>query len=416
MQIEYKKLEELKPYENNPRQNDQAIDAVAKSIKEFGFKVPIIIDKNGIIVAGHTRYKSAIKLNLETVPVIVADDLTPKQIKAFRLADNKVSELAEWDFELLNAELNDLITDFNMTDFGFELPQIDNDIEVVEDEVEFEVPTRTKLGELYKLGRHRLLVGDSTNENQVKRLMNGATADLIVTDPPYNVNVEGKTNKKLKIQNDNISHFEEFLTAAFKPMFNALKFGGGYYIFHASTTQREFENAINACGLQVRCQLIWNKKSMVIGWADYQYKHEPIFYGWKEGANHFFTDDRTQTTVLEDKALDFKKMKKDELVKILEEIYSDKVSTTVISGINHDPISEHPTIKPLKLLARLIKNSSKQSELVLDLFGGSGSTICCCEQLNRTCYSMEIDPKYADVILNRWEKLTGQKAELIKEN
>ena len=221
----------------------------------------------------------------------------------------------------------------------------------------------------------------------------------------------------MKIENDNMSDasFDEFLIKAFHNLADSLKPGGAFYIWHASRTQRAFENALNEAGLNVRQQLIWNKNALILGRADYQWKHEPCFYGWKEGATHYFIDNRALTTVIEDETPDFKKMKKEDMVKLLEEIFADKVSTTVIDEKKPAVNDLHPTMKPLKLIARHITNSSKPGETVLDLFGGSGSTLMACEQLGRKCYTMEYDPRYVDAIIGRWEAYTGQKAELIKE-
>lgn len=412
MQIINRKLIDIKPYEKNPRKNDKAVKYVAESIREFGFKVPIVIDKEGVIVCGHTRFKAAKKLNYDEVPCVIADDLSDEQIKAYRLADNKVAEFSEWDFDLLGLELEDL-TDFNMSGFGFEdmledeLEKVEEDDFDLEDTIEEEPKSRP--GEIYQLGNHRLMCGDSTNAADVARLMDGAVADLVVTDPPYNVNYEGTAGK---IKNDNMSdgNFEEFLTAAFTNLKDALKPGGAFYIWYAIMKQQNFETSLHNAGIEHRQVLIWNKNTLVMGRQDYQWKHEPCLYGWKEGAAHYFIDDRTQTTVIEDARQDFKKMKKEELVKLLEDIFSDKVSTSIINEAKPSASELHPTMKPIKLFARLIKNSSKQGELVLDLFGGSGTTIMACEQLNRTAYTMEYDPRYVDAIIERWEQFTGEKA------
>lgn len=215
----------------------------------------------------------------------------------------------------------------------------------------------------------------------------------------------------MKIENDNMANdkFREFLDACFKNLFEALKEGGAFYIWHASRTQREFEEAINNAGATVRQQLIWNKNSLVLGRQDYQWKHEPCFYGWKDGATHYFVPERTNTTVIEDK-INLDEMKKEEMKKLLEEIYSDKIPTTVIDEHKPSKNEDHPTMKPVKLIAKQVQNSSRIGESILDLFGGSGTTLIACEQLNRKCYMMEYDPHYADVIIDRWEKLTGEKA------
>ena len=384
MEIKNLKLSELKPYENNPRINDEAVKYVAESIKEFGFKVPIVVDKNNIIVAGHTRYKASKQLGLEEVPCIVADDLTDEQIKAFRLADNKVGEIAEWDFKLLAEELQG-IDDIDMEAFGFEMPK--NEEEVEEDEYDVELPQepKSKLGRVYKLGRHRLMCGDSTKAEDVAKLMDGVKADMLLTDPPYNVAYEGGTKDKLKIKNDNMpdEKFRQFLVEAFTRANEVMKDGSVFYIWHADSEGYNFRGACFNIGWKVRQCLIWNKNSMVLGRQDYQWKHEPCLYGWKEGASHLWATDRKQTTVL-----DFDRPNRN---------------------------AEHPTMKPVKLFDYLIKNNTKSEDIVLDLFGGSGTTIIACEQNKRTGYVMELDPKYVDVIIDRWETLTGEKAELISK-
>lgn len=414
MKLIYMKVEDLIPYDRNPRINDHAVEAVAASIEEFGFKVPIIIDKDNEIVAGHTRIKAAKMLGMEEVPTIIADDLTDEQVKAFRIADNKTAELAEWDYEILMAEL-DLLEDIDMEQFGFDDLADILEPTAEEDGYELEVPDepRAKLGEVYQLGRHRLMCGDSTKKEDIDILMNGDKADLFLTDPPYNVDYVGGTKEALTMTNDNMGdrEYRKFLAEAFRAANAVMKAGAAFYIWHADTY-----NAKGACrdaGWTVRQCLIWNKNSLVMGRQDYHWKHEPCLYGWKEGAAHYFIDDRTQSTVYEDGIPEYKKMKKAELVELLDEIYSDKISTTVINEKKPHLSEEHPTMKPIKLLARLINNSTKRKWLTLDLFGGSGSTLIACEQLDRTCYMMELDPRYIDVIIDRWEKLTGQTAELL---
>lgn len=379
-------LKDLKPYENNPRKNDDAVKYVAESIKEFGFKVPIVIDKNNVIVAGHTRYKAAKKLKMSEVPCIIADDLTDEQIKAFRLADNKVAEKAEWDFDLLNAELDDII-DLDMELFGFEDALQDDAEEAVEDEFEVELPAepKSKLGDIYQLGNNRLMCGDSTVLEDVEKLMGGEQADMLLTDPPYNVNYEGKTKDKLKIKNDQMSNdnFRQFLTDAFSNADMVMKPGAVFYIWHADSEGYNFRGACFDAGWTVRQCLIWNKNSMVMGRQDYQWKHEPCLYGWKEGAGHLWASDRKQTTVI-----NFDKPTRNDM---------------------------HPTMKPIPLFDYQIKNNTKGGDVVLDLFGGSGTTIMACEQNGRRGYSMEYDPRYVDVIVDRWEKFTGAKAVLLNK-
>lgn len=409
------------PYENNPRINEPAIQAVANSIKEFGFKNPIIVDKNNVIIAGHTRLRAAKKLNLKEVPVIIADDLTEEQVKAFRLADNKTAELAEWDYDMLEEELASIV-DLNMEDFGFDYDEIndDDDKEIVEDIVpeEDDIERVSKSGDIWQLGSHRLMVGDSTQTEDVDKLMNGEIADLVITDPPYNVDYVGKTADALKIENDKMDNnsFYEFLFKAFSNMSESIKKGGSIYVFHADTEGINFRNAFKSCGFKLAQCLVWVKNAFVFGRQDYQWKHEPILYGWKEGAAHYFIDDKTQSTVIEDKGIEINKLKKEEMKILLEELLSDKVSTTVIKEDRPFKSTLHPTMKPIKLIARLMKNSSKKNELVLDLFGGSGSTLIAAEQLGRKCYTMEYDPLYADAIIQRWENFTGKKAVLLNNN
>lgn len=384
MEIVNKNINEIKMYENNPRNNDSAVEYVANSIKEFGFKVPIVLDKNNVIVEGHTRYKASKLLNITEIPCIIADDLSDEQVKAFRLIDNKAAELASWDIDLLNLELEN-IKDIDMELFNFEISNIlDN---VVDDEYEVELPEepKTKSGNIYKLGNHYLMCGDSTNADDVKRLINNQLADLIVTDPPYNVNYEGKTGDNLKIMNDNMENnqFYSFLESAFINLYESIKDGGSIYVFHADTEGLNFRKAMMSSGFKLAECLVWVKNAFVMGRQDYHWKHEPVLYGWKPGASHYFINDRSQSTVLE-----FDKPIRNE---------------------------EHPTMKPIDLIAYLINNSSNKDEIVLDLFGGSGTTMIACEQTNRKAFIMELDPRYCDVIVDRWEKFTNQKAELINE-
>ena len=381
-----KKLSDIKPYEKNPRKNDHAVEYVANSIKEFGFKVPIVIDKNGVIVAGHTRYKASKKLGLEKVPCIIADDLTDEQIKAYRLADNKVSEKSEWDFDLLFDELSEIggLIDMSAFDFDIDIDTgIENSGETQEDDFEPELPKepKSKLGDIYQLGNHRLMCGDSTNIADVEKLMNGVKADMLLTDPPYNVNYEGKAGK---LENDNMDNdsFRQFLRDAFTAADSVMKSGATFYIWHADFEGYNFRGACNDVGWKVRQCLIWNKNTIVLGRQDYHWKHEPCLYGWKSGASHLWNSDRKQSTVIH-----MPKPAKSEL---------------------------HPTMKPIQLFDYQIKNNTKIGASVLDLFGGSGTTIMACEQNNRIAYTMELDPKFVDVIIGRWEKFTGKKAKLIQ--
>lgn len=397
MKIESVAIDKIIPYEKNPRKNDVAVDAVAASIKEFGFKIPILLDKSGTIIAGHTRLKAAMKLGLKEVPCIYADDLNEEQVKALRLADNKTAELADWDFDLLNDELLDII-DIDMTSFGFEeLLDARPDLEDEEDfDVDAEVPAIVKAGERYQLGNHILMCGDSTNKEDVTKLLRGGVADLLLTDPPYNVNYSGGTKEKLTIANDDMddSSFYQFLIDAFANADSVMRPGAAFYIWHADSNGLTFRRACNDAGWQIRQCLIWVKNSMVLGRQDYQWKHEPCLYGWKDGASHYFVADRTETTVREDE---------------FEEVL-DEEKTTILRYDKPTSSKLHPTMKPVKLMGDLIYNSSRKGDNVLDLFGGSGTTLIACEETGRNCYMMEYDPHYCDVIISRWEALTGKKA------
>ena len=412
MKIIEKNIDSLTPYHNNPRHNENAVAAVAESIREFGFKVPIVIDSGGVVVTGHTRLKAAESLGMKKVPCIIADDLTPEQIKAFRVADNKVSELAEWDFEKLEQELAGL--SFDMERFGFDPPSGDDGGEIVEDEppdVDDEKPPETQLGDVYALGRHRLICGDATKPDTIQRLTEGAKMDLVLTDPPYNADYEGKTKDALKIQNDNMTdaHFYAFLLDTFKNLYQITKPGGVVYIFHAHMESVNFLSAYRAADFYLHQMLVWNKNTMVLGHCDYQWKHEPIIYGWKPGAGHYFTNSRVEYTVIED-APNVNKMSKSELREYVKELLQRGDPVTVISEDKPARNAEHPTMKPVKLVAYLIRNSSRPGENIIDVFGGSGSTLIAAEQTGRTCYTAELDPRYCDVIVKRWEKLTGEKA------
>ncbi|EFU88856.1 DNA modification methylase [Enterococcus faecalis] len=390
MDIKVQKTEDLIPYEKNPRHNEDAITAVAKSIEKFGFKVPIVVDASNVIVNGHTRLKAAKYLGLKEVPTIIADDLTPEQIKAFRLADNKVGEIATWDEELLNAELDELADlDFDMTEFGFDLPDIEGEeVEVIEDEFEEELPAEpiSKLGDIYQLGRHRLMCGDSTNSLEVEKLMGNKKADLLITDPPYNVAYEGKGKEALTIKNDSkeTNEFHSFLYEAFSAAINNMKLGSSFYVWYASSEVVNFHTALEEAGFLVKQELIWNKNSMVLSRQDYHWKHEPCLYGWASGGSHSWYSDRKQTTILN----------------------FDRPTVN----------KEHPTMKPVALFDYQIKNSSKQGDCILDLFGGSGTTLIACEQNEREAYLMELDPRYVDVIIARWEAFTGEVAVKISGN
>lgn len=387
---------DLIPYENNPRNNDDAVDAVAASIREFGFKVPIIVDKNNVIIAGHTRLKAAEKIGMETVPVVRADDLTEEQAKAFRLADNKTAELAGWDFAKLEVELAEL-DDIDMSQFGFD--DIENSVkinEIVDDdipEIEEDDPI-TKRGQIWKLGNHVLMCADATSVDDVTRLMNQDKADLVFTDPPYNVGI-GSKNAFLNtiqiarrctedIENDKGMTDEEIGEKIWYPAFINMRNASSdccsiYVTMPQGGTHMMMMMMMMKSGWQVKHELIWRKNAPTfsMGRLDYDYQHEPICYGWNI-THEFYGKGEQNKSVWE-----FDKPRKCDL---------------------------HPTMKPISLILNAIMNSSKDGDVVLDLFGGSGSTLIACEQTNRRCRMMEIDPKYCDVIIKRWETLTGNKA------
>lgn len=426
MEIAEKRLDELQPYDNNPRQNDRAVPAVAESLKEFGWQQPIVIDRDGVIIAGHTRYKAALALGLETAPCKYADELTPEQIEAYRLADNKTAELADWDDEKLKEELAKC-SEFDMTAFGFEEPPEDPEGVIEDDYHESDdIEPLTERGMIFQLGEHRLMCGDSTKPEELKKVCE-TSADLLITDPPYNVGLgwhmrpsEAKQLHRrtdgLVIENDEMDDddFFLFLTDGLNAIKENLKPGAAFYIWHADTNGLIFRQACSQTGFEIRQNLIWVKSTFAMGRQDYQWRHEPCLYGWTPGAPHYFINDRTQSTVFEKPRPNFNTMKKDEMRELLEKIYEDKENTTVLHEPKPSASELHPTTKPVRLISRLIINSSKPGEAILDPFGGSGTTIIAAEQLNRRCYMMELDPHYCDVIIDRWEKFTGQKARRVE--
>ena len=381
MNIVNVKIAEVTPYANNPRNNDAAVESVAKSIEKFGFIGAIILNKDKVIINGHTRVKACKKLGMETVPAIIVDHLTKEQEDALRIADNKTGEIAEWNEDLLRAELKALEeAGFGIEDLGFDNSELEalleGDVSVSVGETDPnaapEVPevAVSRLGEVYVLGNHRLVCGDATKAEDVGRVCKEGEADMWLTDPPYNVAYEGSNG--LTIQNDSMEDvkFREFLRTAFGHAEKTLKPGAPFYIFHADSEGYNFRGACHDIGLRVRQCLVWKKNALVLGRQDYQWIHEPCLYGWKEGGPHPWYADRSQTTVME-----FNKPKKNDV---------------------------HPTMKPVEMLVYLLQNSSKRGDVVLDTFGGSGSTLIACEQTGRVCKTVELDPRYCDAIRRRW--------------
>ncbi len=419
-------IDKLIPYINNARTHSpEQIKQIQASIREFGFINPVLIDGNFNIIAGHGRVMAAKAEGMEKVPCIFIEHLTEAQKKAYIIADNKLAENAGWDMDILKIELEELKEyEFDISLIGFDSDEIDAldlglrgfDVKVEEDDFEVELPEepKSKVGDIYQLGRHRLMCGDSTNIEDVRKLMNGNRAKLILTDPPYNVNYEGGNG--LKIQNDNMSdnNFYNFLFDSYKGMFESAEAGCPIYVFHADTEGVNFRQAFIDAGFKLSECLVWVKNSLVLGRQDYHWRHEPILYGWKEGAAHFWYGERDKTTVVED-AFDLNKLSKEEMKQIINDLILDKENSTVIYGNKPTRNDVHPTMKPLKILSKLIFNSSEVNDIILDSFGGSVSTMMAAEQTNRICYMMELDPRYVDVIINRWEEFTGKKAELILE-
>lgn len=393
LKIEYVPIDSIKPYAGNAKLHPQEqIDQIKRSIELMGFDDPIAVWKNGEIIEGHGRLIAAQQLELKTVPIIRLDDLTDEQRRAYALIHNKVTMNSGFDMEVLTLELAEIQT-FDMEAFAFDIQDLNlNGInrlsDAVDDDYNEPIPEnpKSKLGDIYQLGRHRLMCGDSTNIEDVKRLVDGFAISLLITDPPYNVKYEGKTEDRLTIKNDSMddSAFRNFLCDAFKSADTVMRSGAAFYIWHSDSEGYNFRGACRDIGWKVRECLIWVKNSLVIGRQDYQWKHEPCLYGWKAGAAHLWNSDRKQTTTL-----DFDRPTKADI---------------------------HPTMKPIPLFDYLIRNSSNEEDNVLDLFNGSGTTIIACEQNNRNAFAMELDPRYVDAAIDRWEKFTGKKAVLINDD
>jgi DNA modification methylase len=427
MNVELRNIDEIKPYTTNPRINDHAVDAVAASINEFGFRQPIVVDEQSVIIVGDTRYKAARKLGIRSVPVHVAVGLTPAQIKAYRIADNKTHELAAWNDELLAQELADLQgVDFDLDVLGFttdelrDLLDTDSDAHPIDPDDIPEPPDEpvTQPGDLWSLGRHRLLCGDASTAEQVDRLLEGATVHLVNTDPPYNVRVEPRSNiaiaaglssfqgtghhqssdlarfpekaqptaKKLRakdrpLTNDFVSEqeFERLLQAWFGNIARVLEPGRAFYIWGGYANVANYPAVLRATGLYFSQAIIWVKEHPVLTRKDFMGNHEWCFYGWREGAAHQFLGPTNATDVWS-----IKKVNPQSMV--------------------------HLTEKPVELAARALEYSTRRGEHVLDLFGGSGSTLIAAEQAGRQAFLMEIDPLYCDVIVRRWEQFTGKQA------
>lgn len=421
-------LDQLKPTQKNPRQISKAdFEILKKSLQDFPEMRElreIVVDEEMRILGGHQRVKALKAIGESTVPIKQVFGLTEEQKDEFIIKDNIAN--GEWDTDIL---ANEWETE-KLIEWGLDIPELDEGEQEIIEDIPPEAPEepKSKVGQIYQLGDHRLMVGDSTDPDQVRQLMDGEKADLLVTDPPYNVAygqfgsatearaLHRRTDRATIINDkfDDENAFLDFLSASYKSADENMRKGAAFYIWHASQQSRPFLNAMRESGWEFREILIWVKNSLCLGRQDYQWRHEPCLYGWKEGAGHYFIDDRTQTTVF-DPELDIDKLTKEEMKTMLHRIFDETNRQTIIYEDKPSRSELHPTMKPVKLIARLIENSSREGERVLDLFGGSGTTMIAAEQLNRKAYLMELDPKYADVIIQRFEEFTGQTAELIKE-
>lgn len=384
MQYYLADVSELIPYVRNARTHSEAqVAQIAASIREFGFLSPILVAEDNTILAGHGRLAAALKLGLKKVPCVKENHLTETQKRAYIIADNKLSLNAGWDNELLAVELSELEgADFNLDLLGFDEAELssifDADKDVSDDdfdvEKELEEPCFSKTGDMWTLGRHRVICGDATKLETYKTLLENTKVNLVVTDPPYNVNYEGSAGK---IKNDNMEDdkFYQFLFNSFVNMEQAMADDASIYVFHADTEGLNFRKAFQDAGFYLSGCCIWKKPSLVLGRSPYQWQHEPCLYGWKKKGKHKWYAGRKETSVWE-----FEKSKKN---------------------------ADHPTMKPIALLAYPIKNSSMTNSLVLDPFAGSGSTLIACEQTGRVCYAIELDEKYCDVIVKRYIEQVG---------
>lgn len=438
--IERRELKDLKPAEYNPRKaltpEDKEYQDILNSIDHFSYVDPIIVNKDGTVIGGHQRITVLLDMGYTEADVVVLD-IDKNDEKALNVALNKIT--GEWD----DLKLKDLLLELDLGDYDISLTGFNNDDlnnlvelfevepEITEDDYDAEQAYEDtvskgsviKPGEVWQLGRHRLMCGNSTNTDDVKKLIGDETLDLVITDPPYNVNYEEKAealneyrpnnNGSMKIENDLMGdeEFYNFLFSAYSNMFEFMRVGAAIYVFHADSEGLNFRKAFKNVGFKLSECLIWEKNNFVLGRCDYHWRHEPILYGWKEGAAHYFINDRTQDTVFLEDDVDFDSMKKQDLIQYVKDLQSKyKDQTTVMFENKPMSSSLHPTMKPLELVGKLMKNSSKKDWNVGDFFGGSGSTLIAAEQLGRTAFVMEYDPNYVSVIIDRWEQYTGEKA------
>lgn len=426
-------IDELVPYAGNAKEHpEEQLEQLSKSISDYGFNDPVGVwhapDGSTVIVEGHGRVLAAQRLGLTELPTISLDHLSDEQRRQYVHVHNQTTLTSGFDLDILQADLAEL-GDFDWQAYGFELDEVLEELPEFEEEEPVPMAPeepRTKEGDLWVLGRHRLLCGDSTDPAQVARLMGDRRADLLLTDPPYNVayhqnDSEGWDPKLAKqrpdrksILNDKFddeASFQRFIEDAMRAALLAMRPGATWYVWFAAMHGPAVFGALEEVGLPPKQELCWVKNHFTLGRSDYQWMHEPCLFGWKGGAPHYFAPTRSETTIIDD-AKNLKKMSKAELRQTLEEILAPDAATTVLRFDKPVASVEHPTMKPVPLFARLIRNSSRRGDAVLDLFGGSGTTAVACEQMGRDAYLMELDPAYCDVIVARWERLTGQKARL----
>lgn len=400
MKIKSVPIDQVKPYERNPRNNAGAIEKVASSLREFGWQQPIVVDKEFVVIAGHTRLAAAKSLGMDHVPVLVASDLSPEQVKAFRITDNRVGEEAEWNFDLLKLELEELrLGEFDLSLIGFDTAELagimlttegESDPETVPDAPVVPVTMR---GDVWLLGRHRLVCGDSTNSDDVAKALNGVKPHLMVTDPPYGVEYDASWRAKAMPSKNDPKRWKDGRGRAVGAVMNddradwreawVLFPGEVLYVWHGSNQSRMVIDSIEAVGFELRAQIIWNKSHFAIGRGDYHGKHEPCWYAVRKGGKGHWNGDRKQTTVWE-----IDKPQKSE--------------------------TGHSTQKPIECMKRPIENNSKPGDAIYEPFSGSGTTIIAAEMTGRRCYAIELDEGYVDVAVRRWQDFTKQKARLVR--
>lgn len=431
MNIENRDINSIKPYANNPRKNERAVDVVANSIEQYGFQQPIVVDKDMVIIVGHTRYKAAKKLGLQTIPVSIADNLTQEQVNAYRIMDNRSSENAKWDEDKLIDELKELLSESTIQEVSYEtglteseLNKLfpDNNEDILEKYREVE-EYKSKVGEVWLLGEHRLMCGDSTNPEHYQTLLGTEQIDMLWEDPPYgvayqtangiNYSKEENELRNHKIKNDNLTpeQLDAFLQAHLVALTPRVKAGASIYWAHDIRFTQQFRDLLENSNYHISDTLIWKKNTLSSFLSNYSKWYEPILYGWKKGSEHrWFGKGSPPNTIDMDKLED---MTKEQLIKLIESIDKN------YQEFNKEPrkiASIHPTVKPVKLIMYHIINSSQPGEIVFDGFNGSGSTLIACERTGRTYRGIEIEPKFVDATIRRWQEETGLKAVRMGDN